>query len=203
MGKVDGFTINQTDDYSALISGTAPSGAKKLKIKVTAANADGKVSKTITLETSESSSLSSNGSGDGGNENIEIQPESDSLNASNPVLETVTLGAERSIKSLGSKELNALEGYTVAAVMPEISTSESGMYDFEVDLAPEIGAGKELFYFAFVRNREKNDDDEIAEFFDTDGKEITETTGENEILISIWLNSGDIYAPVIAVKDSE
>ena len=87
--------------------------------------------------------------------------------------------------------------------MPEISTTESGMYDFEVDIDPEIEPGKELFYFAFAQNRGKNSDDEIVEFFDTDGKEITETTDSHEVLISIWLNSGDVYAPVIAVKDSE
>lgn len=205
MNKINGLEINQTSDYSALISGTAPSGVKKLKIKVTAANADGKVSKTITINTDTSAS-------DSGNTSVN-QPDSETKNNSNSgealntlnpsTPDSVKMGTERGIKSLGSKELDVLEGYTIAALMPELSTSESGMYDFEVDLDPEIEANKELFYFAFVKNREKNDDDEIVEFFDTEGKEITRTTDEHEILISIWLNSGDIYAPVIAVKDKD
>ena len=85
--------------------------------------------------------------------------------------------------------------------MPEITVSESNMYDFEVEIAQEIETGEKLFWFALPQNREKNDDDEIAEFYDTDGNEITETPENHKILISVWLNSDDVYAPVIAVKE--
>ena len=77
------------------------------------------------------------------------------------------------------------------------------MYDFEVDLEPGIESDKKLYWFAFPKNRGKNSDDEIVEFFDIEGNEITKTTDEYKIIASVWLNAGDIYEPVIAVKDSE
>ncbi|MBR2209457.1 MAG: putative Ig domain-containing protein [Synergistaceae bacterium] len=213
MNKVNGFTLTQNDDYSATISGTAQAKAGKTNIKVTASNADGKVTKTIVLQTTKVADSPSAGNAPNVNENIideskekekeiepeEIKPEENVVKDSG----SVKFGTERSIKSLGSKELDVLEGYTVAAVLPELTVTESSMYDFEVDLEPEIEEGKELSWFAFAKNREKNSDDEIAEFYDTDGNEITKTTAEHKILISVWLNAGDVYEPVIAVKDFE
>ncbi len=212
MNKVSGFTLTQNDNYSATITGTAPAKAGKVNLKITAANADGKVTKTIILyakkdtdvseapkvlgETQENSEEAENTSDEISQETQETEPQETPKDSG-----VVNFGGLRSIKSLGSKELQDLEGYTVAAVLPEITVTESDMYDFEVDLEPEIEAGKELAWFAFVKNREKNSDDEIAEFFDTDGREITKTTTEHKIIISVWLNAGDTYEPVIAVKN--
>ena len=212
MNSVSGFTLTQNSNYSATITGTAPAKAGRVNLKITAANADGKVTKTIILYAKKDTDL-----GDAPKvlgDTQETQEKSEELEAETPqeTQETkpqeaikdsgvVNFGVQRSIKSLGSKELQDLEGYTIAAVMPELSVTESGMYDFEVDLEPEIEAGKELAWFAFVKNRVKNSDDEIAEFYDIDGQEIIKTTAEHKILISVWLNAGDIYEPVIAVKD--
>jgi len=208
MGNVSGFKLTQNDDYSATVTGTAPSqDGKKIKIKITAANPDGKGTKNITIQaasdTSDDNSAPQDYAAEENQEKQEQESESESESESETKIQSgvVNFGSERSIKSLGSKELDALQGYTVAAVMPELTVTESNMYDFEIDLEPEIEADKELFYFAFAQNREKNSDDEIAEFFDIDGNEITKTTDKHKILISVWLNSGDIYAPVIAVKD--
>ena len=218
MNKVNGFTLTQIDDYTAKISGTAPAKAGKTSIKVTASNADGKTTKTIVLQTAAASDATNTDNVPNVYDNAEEtkEKESEELKSENEEASqesetqnlmkdsgSVKFGAERSIKSLGSKELDALKGYTVAAVLPELIVTESGMYDFEVDLEPEIEADKELHWFAFAKNREENSDDEIAEFFDTDGKEITKTAAEHKILISVWLNAGDVYEPVIAVKDSE
>ena len=218
MNKVKGFTLTQDDDYSATISGTTSSKAGKVSIRVTAANPDGKTTKTIVIQTTKSTANDSSEVLDDAEILREAQEKLEELEAvNNENTQTnqeavkylgknsgvVKLGGQRSIKSLGSNELNILKGYTAAAVMPELTVTESGMYDFEIELEPEIEAGKELAWFAFVKNREKNSDDEIVEFYDIEGSEITETTDEHKILISVWLNAGDTYAPIIAVKDSE
>ena len=211
MNNVSGLTLTQHDDFNATITGTAPSKAKKLNIKVTAANADGKATKTIVMQT-ETATSSATGSSfeiEDDGKDVENQSETEDIfnekesGGAASSQQILNLGAERSIKALGNSELEALKGFTVAAVLPEMSVTESGMYDLEVDLDPEIGEGRELVWFAFARNRNKNDDDEIAEFFNLEGEEITKTTSENAVLISVWLNEGDVYAPVIAVKDKD
>ncbi|MBQ7196252.1 MAG: putative Ig domain-containing protein [Synergistaceae bacterium] len=210
MAKVNGFELTQTGDYKAVVSGTVPDTGKKVNISVTATNADGKATKKITLQiqaaTTEenNSAVESLGDSTSASED-DIAVNENEVSDDNTTIDSqvVRLGGERSIKSLGSYELDTLKDYTIAAVLPEISVSESGMYDFEVEFDDEIEAEQKLFWFAFPKNRNENDDDEIAEFFDMTGAEITKTNGENEILISVWLNEGDLYAPVIAVKDAE
>ena len=206
MNKVSGFSLNQDSDYSATISGTAPSKTGKIKIKVTASNADGKTSKTIVVNASdiltndEAKVAETLNDSESLEDSSETEPEVQYVVSNS---EGVTFSTERRVKSYGSKELDALEGYTVAATFPELTVSESNMYDFEVDLEPGIESDKKLYWFAFPKNREKNSDDEIVEFFDIEGNEITKTTDEYKIIASVWLNAGDIYEPVIAVKDSE
>ncbi len=223
MNKVAGFNIKETEELNKFtITGTAPASAgKTITFKVTAKNSEGSAVQNITLKTVEEEPAV-----DAGNvkpKETQSQPEesesvNDETSQETQELETenetqteaetqepgvVNFGAERSIESLGSKEFDELEGYIVAAVLPEISVTESDMYDFEIDIAPEIEAGKELTWFAFAKNRAKNTDDEIAEFFKVDGSETNKTTADHKIIVSVWLNVGDIYEPVIAVKTSD
>lgn len=217
MNKVNGFAITQDDDYNATITGMAPSKVGKTSLKVTATNADGKTTKTIVVQAKKAEDIPTpdpdpnpdpDPDPDAGDAPVvydDVEGEASDEIKQELVTEqgVVNFGAQRSIKSLGSKELDVLEGYTVAAVLPELNVTESGIYDLEVEIEPEIEEGKELFYFAFAKNREKNSDDEFAEFSDLDGQEIKVTTAERKIIVSVWLNAGDTYAPVIAVKDSE
>ena len=203
MNNVAGFKLTQ-DGNSATISGTTPKKAGKTTIKITASNADGKVTKSIVLKTTATETKENVGDlvAEVDEPKEEVKSENQTLTAvKNP--EPVNFGEARSIKSLGKNELDALENYTIAAVMPTLNVTESGLYDFEIELVPEIEAGKELSYFAFAQNRDKNSDDEFAEFFALDGEQITKTTEEHKILITIWLNAEDTYAPVIAVKNLE
>ncbi len=208
MNAIGGLYITQDDEDSATISGTAPSKAGKYNIKVTAANADGKATKKITLR------VTNDGTGDTAPKTVSETPEE--ISATEKEIEAddvneevltnapaINFGSEREISSIRAIDADALDGCTIAAVLPELTVSESNMYDIEVDIAPEIEAGKKLLWFAFPQNREKTDDDDIVEFYDADGSEITATPEGHKILISVWLNSGDVYAPVVAVKDSE
>lgn len=202
--------ISRTDDLNATITGTAPTKAGKYTLKVTAANADGKATKKITLiTTAEDAGEASDAPKDVSDtqeksaepeKSEEPTSENESSVINSPV---VNFGTERGISSIRAVDADALDGYKIAAVLPELTVSESNMYDFTIELAPEISSGDKLFWFAFPQNREKSDDDDIAEFYDTEGNEITTTPESHEILISVWLNSGDVYAPVIAVKELE
>lgn len=216
MSKVSGFTLTQNGDGTATVSGTSPNKAGKTTFKITASNADGKVTKKIVLqttkeETNDVGDLIAKVDDETKSEKSETDLTAQALESEN-VSENITavknselvkFGEARSIKSLGTNELDALENCTVAAVMPILTVAESGLYDFEIELDSEIEADKELLYFAFAQNRDKNSDDEFAEFFDLDGRQITKTTAEHKILITVWLNAGDTYAPVIAVKNSD
>ncbi len=79
-----------------------------------------------------------------------------------------------------------------------MSVDVSGMYDFEAALSDSAPIGEKLYWAA---NSEKpSDDDGIAEFFREDGQE-TQTVPENrKVIVSVWLNKGVVYKPVIAVK---
>lgn len=89
-------------------------------------------------------------------------------------------------------------GYVVIAELGEISCDEAGIYDFGISLSDDIPEGAELIYIA---NSDKpSDDDDFAEFYDYNGKEITAVPDNRAITISVWLNPERIYKPVIAIK---
>ena len=73
------------------------------------------------------------------------------------------------------------------------------MYDLEVDINKNIETEKKLFYFAFPKNSAPSEDDEIIEFYNADGEEISTVPENHKIIISAWFNKKIIYEPVIAV----
>ena len=83
-------------------------------------------------------------------------------------------------------------------MLGEISRDVAGMYDFEVELPDSVSIGSELIYIA--NSETPSDDDEIAEFFDDTGKEITTVPESRKITLSVWLNKGVVYSPALAVK---
>lgn len=109
---------------------------------------------------------------------------------------------ERGISSLSARILSAVSNdeYIVAAVLPEILCSESGTYDISAVLYENVPAGASLVWFAFPKDDKPSDDEDVAMFLDDAGKEITEVPENRKITVSVWLNKGRIYEPVIAVK---
>ena len=90
------------------------------------------------------------------------------------------------------------EGFVIAAELGEVSADESGMYEFDVVLSDSTPAGAKMYW---VANSEKpSEDDDIAEFFSEDGQEIDAVPESRKVSVSVWLNAGEIYRPVIAVK---
>ncbi|MBQ7214489.1 MAG: putative Ig domain-containing protein, partial [Synergistaceae bacterium] len=90
------------------------------------------------------------------------------------------------------------EKYIVVAELPEVSADISGMYDFSVELDENAQAGEKLYWLA--NSEAPSADDDIAEFFDEDGLEIDSVPENRKVNISVWLNAGTTYKPVIAVK---
>ncbi len=115
----------------------------------------------------------------------------------------ITLGHERDSLSLsaGQSKMLSDEDYVIAAVLPEITVSESAMYDIDVELDENAETGAKLFWFAFPKDSETTSDDEIAEFYDESGAEIESVPESRKIRVSVWLTEGVTYEPVIAVKD--
>ena len=114
----------------------------------------------------------------------------------------ITFGEERGVSELTQGERSVLEagGYEIAAVLPVMSVDESGMYDLEAELDEDVETGRELVWLAFPRGEDESEDDEIAEFYDEDGLEIIGVPESHVVKLSVWLNEGVIYTPVIAVK---
>ncbi len=79
----------------------------------------------------------------------------------------------------------------------EVSCDEAGMYDFALELPEYVREGSELVYAA--NSESPSDDDEIAEFFDENGNETAAVPESRKITVSIWLNEGITYKPVIIV----
>ncbi|MBR0150607.1 MAG: hypothetical protein IJP89_04520 [Synergistaceae bacterium] len=116
---------------------------------------------------------------------------------------TVSYGDARTEEWLTADERAAIAeaGYVIAAILPEVTADADGQYDLDaVTLAENAPEGESLVWFAFPRNAEKSDDDNIAEFYDEAGAEITAVPESRNVIASPWLREGVTYAPVIAVK---
>jgi len=81
----------------------------------------------------------------------------------------------------------------------KFSVKLPGMYDFETELSDDVQTGEEMIYIA--NSSEPSDDDEIAEFYDDTGMEVTKVPQSKKIILSVWLREGIIYAPVVVVKE--
>ena len=92
-------------------------------------------------------------------------------------------------------------GYIIAAILPELSVNVSGMYDIETVLSENAPEGAKLYWLAYSDEAGKSEDDKIAEFYDDTGAEILTVPSSRKITVSVWLNQGVKYNPVIAVKE--
>ena len=107
----------------------------------------------------------------------------------------------RGVNNISAKNLAFIPSdYEVIAVLPEISVDESGLYEFDIEISEDVEAGRELKWFAFPQNSEPSEDDEIAEFYDSDGGEVKTLPENHKLTVDVWFNKEKIYEPVISVK---
>ena len=166
------------------ISGTVPASVKSFKITVYASNpVKEKVKKTYT---------------------VKVNVKKSNLNADNNTgIEKIDTGLDSgvtaNVPAFSEREVYShSDSVMVVAELGEISSDKEGMYDFEITLPDYVPEGTELVYIA---NSDKpSEDDNIAEFYDDTGNEITEVPENRRITVSIWLNPETVYNPVIAVK---
>ena len=114
----------------------------------------------------------------------------------------LTIGTERTVGMLTDSQAKVLDDgrFVIAAILPEINATADGQYGLEVDLAEYVKAGAKLYWFAFPKDAEASEDDEIIDFFELDGTD-TEVVPEDHIVAAYpWLRAGVTYGPVIAVK---
>ncbi|MBR0247651.1 MAG: putative Ig domain-containing protein [Synergistaceae bacterium] len=156
------------------ISGTPTGTAKSYRVKLTATNPVKSAKKTLTLKVNASTV----------NENAMNSQSSNGFEYF-PVLTEIPSG-------------QISGGYVIVAELGTISADESGMYEFGIALSDDVPEGTELIYLA--NSDEPSDDDEIVEFYDDEGNEISSVPESRKITISIWLNKEVIYSPEIAVK---
>ena len=168
------------------ITGTPEESGKKISVTVTASNPAGKRSKTYRIKIDPTDK--------------EDTKETQDDNTRLPVFGE-TPGDDYSIPAMsggaGSEGAN-YDGYIVAAELGMISCDVPGMYDFEIELPDCKLEGLKLVYIS--NSDEPSSDDEIAEFFDEEGNEISKVPESRKIIVSVWLNPQRIYEPVIAVK---
>lgn len=167
------FTADNLPDGLTLsggvISGKPKKAADSHKIVIYAENPVKKVKKTLTLKINEGES----------DTRLPV------IRFSNGTYYTALTGE--------SLPENISGGYVFP--LGEVSCDEAGMYDFELELPYYVNEGSELVYIANSEN--PSDDDDIAEFFDENGNEIAAVPESRKIIISIWLNEGITYKPVI------
>ena len=186
----DGLSLGKS---SGKISGT-PTKEGTFKFKIRAANNYGYVNKTFKLKITNETSSSSVEELDENEETHELKDMTTENQESLNVVENVNIS-----ESLNVKAKIDVANYLVAAELPVISVDEEGLYDFTVELSNETPEGAELIYMA--NSSEPSEDDEIVEFYDEDGAEISTVPASRKIIIAIWLNKNVIYSPVIAVKN--
>ena len=162
------------------ISGTPTGAAKSYKVKLVAKNPVKSVKKTVTLKVNAASAKSAPVTSQGDEDSHSFGEYSEM-----PEFELMP-------------DLTLLNGYIIVAELGTISADETGMYEFDVVLNDDASEGAELLYLANADN--PSEDDGIAEFYDDTGTETSVVPESRIITVSIWLNKGTTYSPVIAVK---
>ena len=275
MNSVSGFTLTQTGDYTATLSGTAPTRDATTSITITAMNADGRATKRVAIRTQTPPTITtaslpsgrlntnystrvtatgtstirwtiegtlpqglrfSSGSFSGrpteagdfpvtikatntigeDSKSFTISIADPNAVRSNATAQEVTSEAEDTLPaqttesyvpetsavpeiSAETRAIDVDDSYIIAARLPEVSVDVSGMYDFDAELSENAPVGAKLYWLAYP-DGEGSDDDEIAEFYDEAGAEIDAVPEGRRISVSVWLNEGVKYSPLIAVK---
>ena len=276
MNKVSGFTLKQTGDFEAVLTGKTPARDATTTLTVTATNADGKATSRVVIKSQTPPSITTSGLASGtvnksysakvtatgtktikwtvsgslppgvkfsngtfsgkptsaGSYSVTVKAENNIGTASRNYTVNVTAAntkaKSKSLSAKSSPQTSTLEahsdtftgtpavtfgaygishrkdaenaGYLVAAVLPELTVNESGMHEIDISLDEDTPEGAELVWLAFAEKGKESDDDEIAEFYNEEGEEITKVPASRKITVSAWLNKGVKYSPIIAVR---
>lgn len=182
------------------IAGTIPDSVpgNRIKIKVYASNPVKTVNNTYTIKViTNKKAIPENLNDDNDTGSTENESDNETPTDNNAGEVQGVTGGTGDTPQVNQKS-GIPEGYIVVAELGEISRDVAGMYDFEVELPDSVSIGSELIYIA--NSARPSDDDEIAEFFDDTGKEITTVPESRKITLSVWLNKGVVYSPALAVK---
>ena len=169
------------------IKGIPTVSGKKFTVKIYASNPVKEVKKSLSLAVNaKSNSLPVNTTSE--NEVSTLRNDSEAVDS---VGENVT-------ETVWDEAYGSSEGYVIVAELGTISADEAGMYEFGFVIGDDVPEGLELLYIANSDN--PSEDDEIAEFYDDTGTEISVVPESRNITVSVWLNEGVTYSPEIAVK---
>ena len=187
----DGLTLKKT---TGKITGT-PTKNGTFKFKLKATNDYGYATKSFTLKVAAASTSAKAESFGETTGNIKFGEVENVEEVSRKIYASVTVNAPEGVNL--TEKINTFD-YVIVAELPVVSVDEEGLYDFYVTLSDDATEGAELIYIA--NSSEPSEDDEIVEFYDEAGEEISSVPESRKISISIWLNKNLIYSPVIAIK---
>ncbi|MBQ7193580.1 MAG: putative Ig domain-containing protein, partial [Synergistaceae bacterium] len=121
--------------------------------------------------------------------------------------EKAVFGLSRSVSSLSSGELATVSNdeMMIAAILPEITVNVSDIYDFnDIRIDSRVPNGAVMVWNSFARisgseaELSNANDNSGVQFMDKNGKEISTVPEEHVIDVSVYLEGGYTYGPVIS-----
>lgn len=88
--------------------------------------------------------------------------------------------------------------YLTAAIMPVITVSDDGRYDFPVSIDAKIPEGANIEFHSFPYGVEA--EDENYTFRNSDGKETLTVPANHHVIVNAYLEGGVRYEPVITAR---
>ncbi|MBQ7578374.1 MAG: putative Ig domain-containing protein, partial [Synergistaceae bacterium] len=177
------------------ISGT-PKESGKFKFYVTVANEAGSKRKKLTLTVKEADTTNSADS----DSNSESESVSESESTSNNENLSALTQPEIIELSAGALGLVSNDNFMIAAILPDIQVTESGLYEFTVSLDERVPENSLLVWHSFPNGQEDDSNNDSAAFFDENGEEIYNVPENYCVTVSAWLEARIIYKPVISVN---
>ncbi len=172
-----------------------PSVSGTFKFTIYAENSAGTAKKAYKVKINKASGAKVSGASSNDNSDTEINIEEigEEILRREPMIESEQVEFE-------SENLALVQNndYVIAAVIPEISTIESGNYELEVSVDKAVPEGSLLKLFMFP----SEETEEIYTFMNDEGEEINSVPGSYKLTVSMWLNAGITYRPVLAAKVS-
>ena len=97
----------------------------------------------------------------------------------------------------------------IAGVLPEIEITDSGIYNFNLELDENISDGLKIYWCSNIEeyinissaDDINNNNENLILFYDDAGHEISAIPENHKIGVSVWLETG-IYAPVILAGEN-
>ena len=174
---------------NVIIMGT-PSVAGTFKFTIRAENSAGSAKKAYKVKINRVSSASSN---DNSDNVINIEELGGEILRREPLIESEQVEFDN--ENLALVQNN---NYMIAAVLPETFAKESGNYEFGVSVDKAVPEGSLLKLFMFP----SEDTEEIYTLTNDEGEEINSVPESYKLTVSMWLDAGITYRPVLAASVS-